>query len=310
MIVTKFNYPLEKGIVKKVDLMIKRCTQKNPKRDAVLLEEGAEGEGKTSSSIAIAYYVADRTGRPFNHTHVFFDLSKMIKFLQSTEDQIAIWDEPALQALSGDYASSLVKDLTRLLMMCRKKRHFIIINLTYFNKFSDYIVWQRPLGMIHMYSRNNVEPGRFVFIRKKNLEHLWNDWKMKKRRDYRKWCSRNIRGTFPDVLNPDYKNNVLSDFDINYYEKEKDKAIQMIGTRKTNKDKAKLQELKYKIATLKLPTEIKEKIAKQLGYSYKTLEKWRERYTHSEDTPDKSTDINIKGMDDGDDGEGNDEKDI
>jgi hypothetical protein len=171
-------------------------------------------------------------------------------------------------------------------MMCRKKRHFIFINLTYFNKFTDYIVWNRPLGMVHMYSRQGVQAGRFVYIKKKNLESLWNDWKTKKKRNYRKWCSKKIRGTFPDIMNPDYKNNVLSEFDINYYEKQKDKAIQMVGTKKTNKDLAKLQEFKYKIGTLKLPEGMKESIAQQIGIDTKTLNKWKERYGCDDDVGD------------------------
>jgi hypothetical protein len=235
MKVTRFNYPLEKSLVRKIDLMIKRCTQENPKRDAVLLIEGAEGEGKTSLSIATGYYVGDQTGRVFNHTRVFFDINKMIQFLQDTDGEIAVWDEPALQALSTDALSAIVKDLKRMLMMCRKKRHFIIINVTYFNEFGNYIVWQRPLGMIHVYSRNEIEPGRFVYIMKRNLEYLYNDWRTKRKRNYFKYCSKSTRGTFPDVLNPRYKNNVLSDFDLKYYDAEKDAAIGSIGKKEVKK---------------------------------------------------------------------------
>ena len=58
MIVTRFHYPLEKNLITKLDLMIKRCTGKGSKKDNVLLCEGAEGEGKTTLSIAVAYYVS------------------------------------------------------------------------------------------------------------------------------------------------------------------------------------------------------------------------------------------------------------
>lgn len=236
MKVTKFGYALENGLIKKLDLMIKRCMQNNPKRDAVLLNEGAEGEGKTTLSVAEAYYVADRTGRLFNHTRVFSDVTKMIKFLQNTDEEIAVWDEPALQALSGDAMTKVVRNLKRMLMMCRNKRHFIFINMTYFTEFGNYIVWQRPLGMVHVYSRNNLEPGRFIYIKKKNLERLWYDWRSKKVRNYKKYSARHIRGTFPDVLNPNYKHNVLSEFNFKEYEKNKNEAIASIGqeTKKLN----------------------------------------------------------------------------
>lgn len=166
-------------------------------------------------------------------------------------------------------------------MMSRKKRHFVMINMAYFNKFSEYIVWQRPLGMIHLYSRDEITPGRYVYIKKKNLEYLWQDWRSKHRRNYKKYCSKSIRGTFPDVMNPKYKYNVLSDFDIHYYEAEKDKAIQMIGQvkEKVSKKEKELIELKFKLS--KFPE--KKKVAELLGINPSTLSHWAERYSNDEE---------------------------
>lgn len=280
MRVEPFNYPLENTLVKKLDVMLKRCTQKNPKRDAVLLIEGAEGEGKTSYSIAIGYYARWKTGRSFSHENVFFDLNKMIEFLKNSEGQIAIWDEPAAQAMSTDWAKSVVKDLKRLLIMARKKRHFIMINMAYFSEFSPYIVWQRPLGMIHVYSRNELHAGRFVYVKKRNLELLYNDWRTKKRRNYKKWCSKAIRGTFPDVLNPDYKHNVLSEFDVDAYEAQKDAAISNIGEEQVNKKDIENRALKYvlaKLATVEL-------LRKWLIIGEATPRRWRAEFADDYET--------------------------
>lgn len=229
MKVTRFNYPLENSLLTKIDLMIERCTTIKAKRDVVLLIEGGEGEGKTTLSIGIAYYISEKTKRPFSVKHLFFDVEKMIKFAQDTKEQIIIWDEPALQALSTDWASRAVKNITRLLMMARKKRHFIIINMTKFYKFNEYIVVDRAIGMIHLYSRRNIDPGRFIYINKNNLEKLWRDYRFKKKKNYIKYAVPFIRGTFPDLLNPNYKSNVLSEFQINKYEDMKDDAIKSIG---------------------------------------------------------------------------------
>ncbi len=242
MIVTRFHYPMEKKLLEKIELQIKRCTGKQRKRDSVLVVEGPEGEGKTTFSVAIAYYVSERTGRPFDHNHVFFDAQKMMDFLKNTDEQIAIWDEPALSGLSKDAMTKIVKNIERLLMMCRKKRHFIIFNIAYFNRFNDYIVWQRPRGMIHIYTRPDTEESRFVYIRKKYLEKLWNDWRRKRQRNYFKYACRGVKGSFPDVLNPDYKNNVLSEFDYDFYDKEKDKAIGSVGV---TEDKRDLKQIKH-----------------------------------------------------------------
>lgn len=277
MIVTRFHYPLEERLIKRIDLMIKRVMQRNPKRDAVLLIEGPESEGKTTLSAALGYYISEKTGREFSNSNVFFDVQKMIEFLQNTDEQIAIWDEPALVALTGDWNKRIIKDLTRLLMMCRKKRHFIIINMTYFNKFTDYIVWQRPLGMIHVYSRDEEHAGRFVYIRKKKLEKLWLDWHRKKQRNYKKYSSKRVRGTFPDVLNPDYKHNVLSEFDYDAYDDAKDKAIQSVGKEKETEN-TKLLKLQYRCS--QLSKELKnrgieqQEVTRLLKIADGTLNKW------------------------------------
>lgn len=232
MNVTRFNYPLESTLVKVLDAIIDRCHGKCSKKDTVLGIEGGEGEGKTTSSIAIAYYVSEKTGRPFNAKHVFFDAEEVVKFAQSTKEQIIIWDEPALQALSTDWASSVVKNITRLLMMARKKRHFIMINMTKFFKFNEYIVVDRCVGMIHMYTRKSTnQSGRFIYIPQRNLEPLWRDYRYTKKRNYNKYKSKKCRGAFPDVLNPKYQHTVASEFDLKYYEDMKDKAIKSIGTK-------------------------------------------------------------------------------
>ena len=279
MKVTKFNYYLNEFLISKLDLMIDRVKKKHPVLDSVLLIEGREREGKSTMSVACAYYISDKTGREFNHTHVFPDLDDLIEFAQKTEGQIIIWDEPALHALTGDHASRTIKDLTRFLMMAGKKRHFIIINMTYFNKFNDYLVWQRPLGMIHVYTKDNM-PGYYVYIRQKNLEGLWQDWRKYRQRNYAKWAVPKVRGTFPDVLNPDYEFNVLSDFDINYYEKSKDRAINKIGkeTGTKSKDAADLEFKLFKakvrraIMAMKKPT-IKD-FSKGMGVSERTIIRW------------------------------------
>jgi Txe/YoeB family toxin of Txe-Axe toxin-antitoxin module len=88
------------------------------------------------------------------------------------------------------------------------------------------------MALIHVYSRRNIQSGRFVYIRKKKLEALWRDYRYKKRRSYKQHSSKKIRGTFPNILDENYKNNVLSDFDNDAYEKAKDEAIRSIGDKK------------------------------------------------------------------------------
>lgn len=273
MIVTRFKYPLEKNLVTKLDLMVDRVSSKGSKKDLCLVFEGGEGEGKTTYSIACAYYFAEKTGREFDESRVFFDVEKMIDFAVNTEKQIIIFDEPALQTLSTDWASSCVKNLTRLLMMARKKQHIILINMTKFYKFNEYIVVDRAMALIHVYSRRNIHSGHFQYIRKKWLESLWRDYRFSKRRNYKKYASKAIRGTFPDILNPKYKNNVLKEFDNDNYEKNKDDAIMMIG-KDNKKDKKTVWRAERLIALKeKFPKMEQKELAELLGCSVMTIQR-------------------------------------
>lgn len=278
MIVTDLNYFIEKPIIKKLDLMLERCMTNHPKRDAVLIVEGGEGEGKTNTSIANAYYLKCKSKRDI---HLFFKLKSLIEFAQNTENQIIIWDEPALDSLSTDWYKKTNQDLIRLLMVARKKRHFFIFNFTKFYKFSEYIVVDRALGLIHMYSRREVEPGRFVYIRKRNLEKLYLGWKTSKKRLYRKFAT--SRGSYPDVLEKYfdkmgiYVEGKLATYQD--YEKEKDKAISSVGKEKfESKLDLKLQNdlinLKKAIGSLELPVKTQTELAIKLNIDRKTLYKW------------------------------------
>jgi DNA-binding transcriptional regulator YiaG len=269
------HYALENRLVSKLDLMIKRCMQDTPKKDALLLIEGAEGEGKTNSSCAVSYYIKTKTNREI---HMFFRLNDMIQFAKSTEDKIIIWDEPALDSLSTDWYKEASKDLMRLLMSVRKKRHFFIFNLTKFHKFAEYIVVDRALGMVHMYSRHETEAGRFVYIRKRSIEWMFLSYRRSKKRLYNK--SSSFRGRFPEVMEK-YFNlmninvNGKVNASLNTYDKEKDKAIESIASKKPDKHKDKVLEMQKKIASIKIKGVSQEELAKALGITRRTLYNWQ-----------------------------------
>lgn len=284
MIVTDKQYGMEEKLIHKLDLMIKRCDETNPKRDVLLLVEGAEGDGKTTMSALCSYYVHYKTGRPLSNKNFFFSVEKMIEFAVNTEAQIIIWDEPALDGLSSEWWKQTQRNLIKLLMMARKKRHFFIFNITKFHKFSEYIVVDRALGMIHVYSRNELEAGRFVYIRKRALEPLYVSYRSSKKRLYKKYAS--FRGTFPDLL--------YTIIDEKSYEKEKDKAIKSIGAKpiiKENKSLIKLNELKYKLSQIELPIKNKVDLSKKLEINPETLRIWGKRYQNTKEngTPQPQT---------------------
>lgn len=232
--VTDKNFYMEDRLKKKLDLMIKRCTGNN-KKDTVLLVEGGEGEGKSNLSVQIAYYVHKQTGRPFGVDNIYFNLSPMIEHAKSHKDQIYVWDEPALEGLSTDWFKQVQKDLIKLLMMARKKRHFFIINITKFFKFPEYIVVDRSIGMIHVYSYQELKPGFFVYYNRKSKEYLYNNFRKQRARMYKKYY--NFRGRFSWML-PQL-------IDEKAYEKKKDEAIEQIGKVDNSKNEPSLNDIRF-----------------------------------------------------------------
>jgi hypothetical protein len=284
MRVTDLDYVIEDRLVRKLDLMILRCTKKKPVKDAWFAVEGGEGEGKSDTSLAIAYYVKSKTKRDI---HMFFHLEPLINFAKIKERKIIIWDEPALDSLKSDVNNRLNKDLQRLIAVCRKKQHFLITNMVRFYRFSENLVVDRCLGMIHLYSKNEMEPGRFVYIRKSRLEGLYRDWNSKKLRTYRSYKS--FGGQFSLKTAETIENNIghMKMFvegklckDYEHYNEIKDEAIGSIGE-KTGKNKMDIEirnrykELKYRVALLtKLRVMTREKLADHFGINKGRLVEW------------------------------------
>jgi hypothetical protein len=183
----------------------------------------------SNSSIAEAYYVKYKTGRD---AHLFFRLEPLINFAKMTEKKIIIWDEPSLDALKSDAMATMNRDLHRLLMTVRKKRHFMIFNLTKFWKFSEYVVVDRSNALIQIYAYKRIEPGRFRFIPHRNLEKLYNGYTKHKMRMYNETTT--FRGSFPEVMEKkfdkmDFFVNKIPHATYKIYKEEKDKSIESIG---------------------------------------------------------------------------------
>ena len=266
MIVTDKEYHLETRLVKKLDLMIDRMDDRR-RKDNLLLVEGAEGDGKSNASVAIAYYIASKTNRSFNLENMYFNVEKMIEVAKSTEKQILVWDEPALSGLTVEWWKRSQINLMKLLMVARKKRHFFIFNFTKFFKFNEYIVVDRSIGMVHVYERytksGGIQQGRFAYFKKKSLEQLFYYWRSTRRRAYKKY--RDFMGGFPWVL-PKIINEEK-------YEDMKDEAIMSVGTGETNKWKVKMLALQYRLATI--PGLTDEQKAKHIGVNRTLMTDWR-----------------------------------
>jgi hypothetical protein len=213
-----------------------------------------------------------RTGRD---VHLFFKIEKLMAFASATENKIIIWDEPALDSLSTDQLNTLNKDMQRFFITIGKKRHIFIINYTKFWKFPEYMVVDRADGMIHM---REDEVGRFLYIRKKRLEFLWNEKMSHHRRSYKKAMA--FGGKMPSILEEHFDTigfhvNDIANATYKDYELQKDLAINTIGKRTTAKEDAnrlKLLTLRKKVALIQGIE--RENLANQFGIDTKRLREW------------------------------------
>lgn len=330
-VVTEFQYALENRLIKKIDIMVDRCYRDKVEKDSVMINDGSEGEGKTNSSVAEAVYARWRGKEKYGvdrEIYLWFRLEQMIDFAKRTEKKIIIWDEPSLDALKKDAVTSLNTMLERLLMTCRVKRHFFIINMTKFHKFSEYIVVDRALGLVHLYSRKEIEPGRFIYIKKRKLEPLYQTYLSKHKRMYQEL--RDFGGQFPEIMIKHFDKmgiyvNGIPNATLQIYRAEKMKAIESIGTIDSgmSKKEAKLlkenKELKYKISDMPNKFPLTQKIlAQHFGVHRRTFIEWKDSNENKPFSLGKQgfegggdSNITTLGLNQHDfDGDGDDDEDI
>lgn len=220
MIVTDKEYSMDSKLAGKLDLMIKRMQGTD---DNILLIDGDEGQGKTEMAMGACYYVSHNMGRTYNVKHIFFELDEVIKFASSTEQQVIHFDEGALGLQSTQWWNKNQQKFLTLCMVARKKKHFIVICIPKFYKLSQYITEERSIGLIHVYSRKNMQKGRFCYFTKRAKDKLIQQWKKRKVKTYKKYHS--FHGTFPQA-----SKKIFVDEEMLEYEKNKDQAIFNVGS--------------------------------------------------------------------------------
>ena len=216
--------------------------------------DGGEGDGKSTACIGWAYYIAHKMGKPFSVDNVFFDAEKMMRFAAENEGQVIIWDEAATAGMAMNWQNKTQQKLIKILMMCRKKKHFWFFNIPKFYKLNEYIV-DRAIGLMHVYSPDLIKQGYFVYFKKESKDYLYQIMKERKYKSYKKHWS--IRSTFVK------KGFVIDEIE---YDKRKDEAIMDLFKDKEKKDEVtKLKEIRYRaISRFEVDKSVKER-AKLLG---------------------------------------------
>lgn len=265
---TDKKYYMDTRFVKILDLCCERSSGKG-KMDNLILVDGDEGYGKTNFALGACYYVAHKLKRPFTMKNVFFDVKKLIDFAKNTKDQVILWDEAALQGLASDWATRTQRDLVKLLMVARKKRHFFMFCIPKFFKLNEYLVLDRSIGLVHVYAKHEKELGRFVYFNKKAKERLYHAWRKSRQRNYRK--SYTMHGRFVIA-----EGKVIPEDE---YDKEKDKAIASVGEKAEvfNRTQARLYRLQYNLYKMTQDKAMtQEQLAKYLKITRGSISEWGE----------------------------------
>ena len=258
MIVTDKKYYMDDKEVSKLDLMIKRMEGSD---DNIITIDGDEGQGKTEKAMGTCYYIGYKTGRQYNVDNIFFDLDKLIKFASSTKEQIIHFDEAVLGLLTTNWQDKIQQKFLKLVMVARKKKHFIVLCIPKFHRLPQYMIEERCIALIHVYSRNNLEKGRFCYYTKKKTNMLYADWRKSKVKKYKE--HRSFWGTFPVA-----STKIFTDEQNQEYEDKKDAAILLLG--EDDKPKENKQSDKWKNQRNKLIAYIKDKM--ELKYTEMDIE--------------------------------------
>lgn len=265
MIVTDKKYYMDENLLGKLRLCAKRCMRRD--MDSLMIVDGDEGLGKTTISCSCAYYVHHLTKMPFSTANVFFEVDDMIQFAAKTERQVIIWDEAALSALSSEWYNKSQLKLIKFLMVSRKKNHFYFFNIPKIFKLKDYLAIDRSLGLIHVYSPDELKRGSFAYYRKDPKERLYRDWMQRRFKSYK--LKYDFRGSFVNALS-----KVI---DVEAYDKIKEDMIVKLGAEKISslkmRNEAKYNKLMNGVKTISttFPQITKVALAKHLELPYQTL---------------------------------------
>lgn len=264
VLVTDKQYSMELALKNGLDVCLKRIEKKF---DNVIIIDGQEGSGKSTLGVGVGYYIAYKLGKRFSVDNIFFDAERMLKFAAENEREVIIWDEAALAGLSKQWQSKIQMKLIKILMTARKKNHFWIFIIPSIAELAKYIAVNRSVLLLHVYTRQNLQRGRFVGFNQKAKNYAYSMMKKTRQPYYSKYS---IRGSFPNT------NHLI---DMEAYEKKKDEAILSVFNEQesTSATQTRLLKLQHQVSMLSsYPHEIPVlKLAEHFGVTRQTIWNWQ-----------------------------------
>lgn len=267
----EFPFKIDKHLKHKLNILA--ATLK--KRDVWILVDGDEGTGKTNTAAYLLYYFHCITGREFTLDRFYFDSDAMFQWVKENSNGLINWDEAALGGLSSEWYNKAQINLLKFAMTGRKKHHIFVLCIPRFNKLKEDLRKDRIHAMLHMdLGRKGKDYGHFVYLTRRGIKALNRAWEKSKVKPYAR-CAQRYGGFFCSTRIPLVFPKLVNEAE---YDKKKDKAISEIGSKKNDKRKEELDELKGKIILMAKKRGITMKeIAKDMDIHEKTTYKWAKK---------------------------------
>ena len=162
------KFQLHERLKQKLD-NIKRVQQSG--WDCTLLIDGIEGCGKSTLGLTCAYYLSD--GK-FQLKDICTGSNDAIDKLENAKDGgVLLIDEGSLLFSSSDAMRKEQKQLILILNVIRQKKMALIIVSPSFFRLNRYIATDRSRFLIHVYTKNDLKRGRFIYFSQKKKNKLY-----------------------------------------------------------------------------------------------------------------------------------------
>jgi len=130
--------------------------------DGVILLDGLERVGKSTLGIQIGYYLADGN---FTVNNICVDNNDAVRKIESFPDKsVLLVDEGSLVFNSKDIMKKEQKRLMKILNVVGQKNMIFIIVLPSFFDLNKQIAIRRSKFLLHCYTNNTLQRGRFAYF--------------------------------------------------------------------------------------------------------------------------------------------------
>ncbi len=192
------EYKIDRKLKEKLDNI--KAIQKRD-WDASILGDGGEGSGKSTLLIFCAYYVSNGNMTSYN---ICSDGKEAVERLEKLPDKsVLVIDEGSLIFSSKDTLAREQRRIIKILNVIRQKRMVLFIVAPSFFDLNKYISCQRSRFLIHVYTDEKLNRGRYCYFGEKKKRLLYMIGK-KNYNSYRKPRA-DFVGRFEDFKPPFYE---------------------------------------------------------------------------------------------------------